>query len=172
MWCNPGFPATAPVIFIGVLRLKKRSPKIKHSEKDCEKATDSKVYACSDTDLAEVLFYYIMFCDKKWRSFEWDLSRFLWWNFLRFAGPLSLVFSRHSFCKKRSEMVETIVAMEWKTDEAWVESGRVGSGERRSLPNSTQASPFFRSAVTILLCTSFSKLNASKRLFYHSISCQ
>ena len=39
-------------------------------------------------------------------------------------------------------MVETIVAMEWKTNEAWVESGRVGSGERRSLPNSTQASLF------------------------------
>ena len=42
-------------------------------------------------------------------------------------------------------MVETIVAMEWKTDEAWVGSGRVGSGrvgsgERRSLPNSTQSS--------------------------------
>ena len=77
MWCNPGCPATAPVIFIGVLRLKKRSPKRKHREKDCEKATDSKVYACSDTDLAEVLFYYIMFGDKKWGSFEWDLSRFL-----------------------------------------------------------------------------------------------
>ena len=74
-------------------------------------------------------------------------------------------------------MVETIVAMEWKTDEAWVESGRVGSGrvgsgERRSLPNSTQASLFFRSAVAILLWTSFSKLNASNRLFYHSKSCQ
>ena len=69
-------------------------------------------------------------------------------------------------------MVETIVAMEWKTDEAWVESGRVGSGERRSLPSSTQASLFFRSAVAILLWTSFSKLNASNRLFYHSKSCQ
>ena len=53
-------------------------------------------------------------------------------------------------------MVETLVAVEWKTDEALVESGRVGSGERRSLPNSTQASLFFRSAVAISLCTSFS----------------
>ena len=28
-------------------------------------ATDSKVYACSDTDFGEVLFYYVLFCDKK-----------------------------------------------------------------------------------------------------------
>ena len=46
-------------------------------------------------------------------------------------------------------MVEMIAAMECKTEEAWVGSGRVGSGERLSLPNSTQASLFFRSAVAI-----------------------
>ena len=28
-------------------------------------ATDSKVYACSDIDLGEVLFHYVMFCDKE-----------------------------------------------------------------------------------------------------------
>ena len=44
-------------------------------------------------------------------------------------------------------MVEMIAAMECKTEEAWV--GWVGSGERLSLPNSTQASLFFRSAVAI-----------------------
>ena len=36
-----------------------------------------------------------------------------------------------------------------------VGSGRVGSGESRSLPVPTQASPFFRSAVTIALLTYF-----------------
>ena len=51
-------------------------------------------------------------------------------------------------------MVEIIAAMECKTEEAWVGSGRVGSGrvgsgERLSLPNSTQAALFFRSAVAI-----------------------
>ena len=38
-------------------------------------------------------------------------------------------------------MVETIVAMEWKTDEAWVESGRVGSGRVGWTPLCTQLDP-------------------------------
>ena len=37
---NLGFPATVPVIFIGLLRLKKRSTKRKLRGKDCPKATD------------------------------------------------------------------------------------------------------------------------------------
>ena len=41
-------------------------------EKDCQKATDtatySKVYACSDIDLGEVLFNYVMFCGKENRD--------------------------------------------------------------------------------------------------------
>ena len=35
MWWNLGFPATAPVIFIGLLHLKKRSTKKKTWWKDC-----------------------------------------------------------------------------------------------------------------------------------------
>ena len=63
-----------------------------------------------------------------------------------------------------------IVAAEWKNGSGRVGSGqfgsgrvgsgrvgsgRVGSGESRSLPVPTQASPFFRSAVTIALLTYF-----------------
>ena len=58
-----------------------------------------------------------------------------------------------------------IVAAEWKNGSGrvgsgqfgsgWVGSGRVGSGESRSLPVPTQASLFFRSAVTIALLTYF-----------------
>ena len=33
-------------------------------------ATDSKVYACSDIYLGEVLFHYVMFCDKENRDFS------------------------------------------------------------------------------------------------------
>ena len=43
-------------------------PKTKHRGKDCQKATDSKVYACSDADLSEVLFNFIMSCDKQNRD--------------------------------------------------------------------------------------------------------
>ena len=41
-----------------------REKKKHRGKKDCQKATDSKVYACSDTDLGKVLFHYVMFCDK------------------------------------------------------------------------------------------------------------
>ena len=66
---NLGFPATAPVIFIGLLRLKKWSTEKKNTAgkiaKRRQNATDSKVSACSDIDLGEVLFHYVMFCDRK-----------------------------------------------------------------------------------------------------------
>ena len=46
----------------------------------------------------------------------------------------------------------TIAAIKWKNEGewGWVGSGWVASGERRSLLDSTQASLFFRSAVTIV----------------------
>ena len=66
MWWNIGFPAIAPVIFIGLLRLKKRSTEKKTPPWErLPEATDSKVYAYSDTDHGEVLYHYIMFCDKE-----------------------------------------------------------------------------------------------------------
>ena len=69
LWWNLRFPATAPVIFIGLLRLKKRSTEKKTPrERRLPKATDSKGYAWSDTDLNEVLFHYAMFCDKENRD--------------------------------------------------------------------------------------------------------
>ena len=36
--------------------------------KDYQKVADSKVYACSDTDLGKVLFHYVMFCNKENRD--------------------------------------------------------------------------------------------------------
>ena len=74
----------------------------------------------------------------------------------------SLAFSRCSF-----KMVHgKIVAAEWKNGSGRVSSGRVGSGrvgsgESRSLPVSTQASLFFRSAVTIAPLTYFALLFTS-----------
>ena len=38
-------------------------------------------------------------------------------------------------------MVETTVAVEWKTDEAWVESGRVGSGRVNAALYPTRPKP-------------------------------
>ena len=54
---------------------KKGKPKRKHGGKDCKRATDSKVYACSDIDLAEVLFHYEIFCDKENRNLSSDIYR-------------------------------------------------------------------------------------------------
>ena len=69
MWWNIGLPAIAPVIYIGLLRLKKRSTNKKTLPWErLPEATDSKVYACSDTDLGEVLYLYVMFCDKEDRD--------------------------------------------------------------------------------------------------------
>ena len=69
MWWNIGFPATTPIIFLGLLHLKKGQPKGKHCGKDCQKATDSKFYACLDTNLGKVLFHYIMLWDKEKGNF-------------------------------------------------------------------------------------------------------
>ena len=38
-------------------------------------ATDSKVYACSDTDFGEVPFYYVLFCDKENRDLSSKIYR-------------------------------------------------------------------------------------------------
>ena len=57
------------MIFIGLLRLKKRSTEKKTPwERRLPKATDSKGYVWSDTDLSEVLFHYAMFCDEENRD--------------------------------------------------------------------------------------------------------
>ena len=74
----------------------------------------------------------------------------------------SLAFSRCSFSKTErngtrqdsSGGVEKRVGS-GQFGSGWVGSGRVGSGESRSLPVPTQASLFFRSAVTIALLTYF-----------------
>ena len=50
----------------------------------------SKAYACSNSDLGEVLFHDVMFWDSKYRTFERDFSCFLRWNFLRFGGAFKL----------------------------------------------------------------------------------
>ena len=77
-----------------------------------------------------------------------------------------------------------IVAVERKNKEAWLGSGRVGSGrvvsrsvqvepgERCSLPDWTLASLFFRSAVTIapLIGLFVLPVNASSRRCCHSIN--
>ena len=66
---------------------------------------------------------------------------------------LSLTFSRRLFGKTEQMVHCTIAAIKWKNGEewGWVGSGWVGSGERRSLLDSTQASLFlFGSAVTIV----------------------
>ena len=53
--------------------------------------TDSKVYACSDSDLSEVLYHHVIIETKKIRIFRIRLIGFLRWNFLRFAGPLNFL---------------------------------------------------------------------------------
>ena len=45
-----------------------RSVEKKKRGKDCLKATDSKINACSDIDIGEVLFHYVTFCDKENRD--------------------------------------------------------------------------------------------------------
>ena len=53
-------PAKAPVIFLDFLRLKRGQRRRKHRKKDCQKVIDSKVYACLDTDLSEVLHHHVI----------------------------------------------------------------------------------------------------------------
>ena len=48
---------------------------------------NSKVYACSDTNLGQVLLHYEVFCDKENRKiYRVSFSEI----FLRFAGPLNM----------------------------------------------------------------------------------
>ena len=54
-------------------------------------ATDSKVYACSDIDLGEVLLHYVVFRDKENRNRSSEIYRVSYGGiFLRFAGPLNI----------------------------------------------------------------------------------
>ena len=58
------------------IRPRKRSTEKETLWKDCHKATDLKVYACSDIYLGEVLFYYVIFCDKVNRDVSSKIYRF------------------------------------------------------------------------------------------------
>ena len=91
MQWNLRSPAKAPVIFLGLLRLKRGQRKRKHSRKDCQKMTDSKVYACSDSDLSEVLYHHVIIETKKIGIFRIRLTGFCRWNFLRFAEALNML---------------------------------------------------------------------------------
>ena len=46
----------------------KKVSRKKNRGKDCLKATDSKINACSDIGIGEVLFHYVTFCDKENRD--------------------------------------------------------------------------------------------------------
>ena len=91
MCWNLRFPATAPVIPIGLLRLKKEVNRKENTVGKIAKrrliATDSKVYACSDVDLGEVLFHYALFCYQENRDLSSNIYRFSLGGILRFAGP-------------------------------------------------------------------------------------
>ena len=69
----------------------------------------------------------------------------------------SLAFSRCSFSKteRNGTRQDSSGGVEKRVGSGRVGSGRVGSGESRSLPVPTQASLFFRSAVTIAPLTYF-----------------
>ena len=69
----------------------------------------------------------------------------------------SLAFSRCSFSKteRKGTRQDSSGGVEKRVGSGRVGSGRVGSGESRSLPVPTQASLFFRSAVTIAPLTYF-----------------
>ena len=85
MWWKLRFPETAPLIFIGPLRLEKRSIKKKTLRGRLPKG-----------DRFESLRML------RSRSSEQDLSRLLRWNFLRFTGPLTyLCPSKCLLIKKR-----------------------------------------------------------------------
>ena len=65
---NLGFPATAFVIFIGLLRLKKWPTEKKAPQERLPKGDRSRQvrkFTSAQIDLGEVLFDYVMFCDRK-----------------------------------------------------------------------------------------------------------
>ena len=85
------FPATGPVVFIGLVSLKRGQPKRKQHGKDYQKATDQKVYACSHTVHDDALFHYVTFCDTENRDLSGKIySVSFGANFLRFAGPFNV----------------------------------------------------------------------------------
>ena len=52
-----------------------------------------KVFACSDTELSKILFYYILFCDKENRDLWSKIYFFSFGKISRFAGPLNIFVS-------------------------------------------------------------------------------
>ena len=62
-------------LFIGLLRLKKRSTEKKTPRERLPKAIDWKIYACSDMDLGEVLFHYVVFCAEESRDLPSKIYR-------------------------------------------------------------------------------------------------
>ena len=65
---NLGFPVTAFVIFIGLLRLKKWPTEKKAPQERLPKGDRSRQvrkFTSAQIDLGEVLFDYVMFCDRK-----------------------------------------------------------------------------------------------------------
>ena len=91
---NLGFPATAFVIFIGLLRLKKWSTEKKAPQERLPKGDRSRQVRKFTSAQIQILakFYSITLCfaTEKQGSFEQDSLRFLRWNFLRFAGLLNI----------------------------------------------------------------------------------
>ena len=90
MWWNLGFLATAPVIFIGPLSPKTRSTHKKTPWKRLPKGNRFKSLQMlryrswpSSIHLHSILQQRIN------GDFQQDLLHFLWWNFLRVAGPIN-----------------------------------------------------------------------------------
>ena len=77
LW-NLGFPANSPVIFIGLLHLKKRSSKKRTERK--------KVYAYSNTDLGKVLFHNEMLCNRENRDLLSKIYHFSSVEFLKICA--------------------------------------------------------------------------------------
>ena len=55
--------------------MKKRSTEKKTPWERLPNATDWKIYACSDMDLGEVLFHYVVFCDEENRDLPSKIYR-------------------------------------------------------------------------------------------------
>ena len=98
MQCNLRSPAKAPVIFLGLLRLKRGQRKRKHSRKDCQKVTDLKVYACPDSDLSEVLYHYIIFWTKKIGIFGIRFIALPWVEFPKICWTVKHIRALSSAC--------------------------------------------------------------------------
>ena len=91
MWWNLGFQATAPVILIGLLRLKEGLTEKKTPRERLQKGNRVESLRMlrnrswrSSIPLRNALR------QRRYGSLEWDLSLFLRSNFVRFAGPLNI----------------------------------------------------------------------------------